>query len=109
MRIVRSWRGTDLSLPYVYGGFSVHDELDLFVQAGHAVAGTANCDIYPARHVALGNSNGSIHYCRSADLVLLGGAVKNISKTVRTFAVILRGQLMRHDKLDAMLRSTEAP
>src|SRR6266699_6229980 len=64
--------GTDLGTAYIYPGFSLHDELTLFVEAGFTPlealrAATRN----PAEFLGLLDSLGTVEKGKIADLVLL--------------------------------------
>src|SRR5262245_6258023 len=64
--------GTDMSLPYVYPGFSVHDEMALFVQAGLTpLNALRTATLNPARFLGLDETTGSIQKGRAADFVIL--------------------------------------
>jgi len=77
--------GTDLSIPYTFAGFSLHDELALFVQAGLTPiealqAATRN----PAVFLGELTSHGTIERGKIANLVLLeANPLENIRNTQR--------------------------
>jgi hypothetical protein len=102
--------GTDMWLPYVYPGFSTHDEMALFVQAGLSpLEALRAATLNPARLLGLQRSTGSIEVGKSADLVLLtADPLKDIANTKKIAAVILRGKLLRRADLDALLLAAEA-
>jgi imidazolonepropionase-like amidohydrolase len=102
--------GTDMWLPYVYPGFSTHDEMALFVQAGLSpIEALRTATLNPARLLRLESSTGSIRTGMAADLVLLAAdPLKDIANTKKIAAVILRGKLLRRADLDELLREAEA-
>jgi imidazolonepropionase-like amidohydrolase len=101
--------GTDMSLPYVYPGFSVHDEMALFVRAGLTPADALRtATLNPARFLGLDETTGSIQKGRSADFVILeADPLRDIGATKSIFAVVVKGKLLRRDDLDRMLRAAE--
>jgi len=106
---VRFLAGTDTSLPFVYPGFSVHDELALFVQAGLTpLEALQTATINPAKFLGLEQSMGTVQPARLASLVLLDAdPLKDIHNTTKIFAVIIRGKLLKRSDLDAMLKAAE--
>lgn len=101
--------GTDMWLPYVYPGFSTHDEMALFVQAGLSpLEALRTATLNPARFLRLERSTGSIQKGKAADLVLLAAdPLQDIANTKKITAVILRGKLLRRPDLDVLLRTAE--
>jgi cytosine/adenosine deaminase-related metal-dependent hydrolase len=101
--------GTDLGLPFVYPGFSLHDELVLLVRAGLTPgealqAATRN----PARVVGRGDELGTVEVGKLADLVLLeADPFADISNTTRIAAVIVNGQPLEQPELGRLLRAAE--
>jgi imidazolonepropionase-like amidohydrolase len=97
--------GTDTAAPYVYPGFSLHEELVLLVRAGLTPmealqAATRN----PAIFLGLFDSLGSIERGKLADLVLLDkNPLQDISNTQRISAVIIDGQFLGKDALRTLL------
>jgi hypothetical protein len=86
--------GTDLGIPYTFAGFSLHDELGLFVQAGLTPmealqAATRN----PAVFLDELSSQGTIERRKIANLVLLdANPLEDIRNTERISAVVLNGK-----------------
>ncbi|HZM70140.1 MAG TPA: amidohydrolase family protein [Candidatus Cryosericum sp.] len=101
--------GTDMSLPYVYPGFSVHDEMALFVQAGLTPADALRtATLNPVRFLGLDDTTGSIQKGRAADFVILDAdPLRDIAATKAIYAVVVKGKLLRRDDLDRMLRAAE--
>ena len=102
--------GTDLSIPYVFAGFSVHDELALFVQAGLTPmealqAATRN----PAVFLGELSSQGTIERGKLANLVLLAAnPLENIRNTRRIDGVVVNGRYLPKETLQKMLAYAEA-
>jgi hypothetical protein len=102
--------GTDSTLPFVYPGFSVHDELGLFVQAGLSpLAALQTATINPARLLGRENSTGAVQTGKIANLVLLDAdPLQDIANTKKIHAVVLRGKLLSRTDLDGLLKVAEA-
>jgi Amidohydrolase family len=99
--------GTDAGVAFAFPGFSLHDELELLVEAGLTPldalrAGT----LAPARFLAATDSLGTIAPGRVANLVLLAGnPLERIGATRQIDAVVLRGRLLDRAHLDRLLDS----
>jgi hypothetical protein len=102
--------GTDNTLPYIYPGFSVHDEIGLFVQAGLTpLEALQTATINPARFLGLEQLNGTVQTGKLANLVLLDSdPLKAIHNTTQIHAVIIRGKLLSRADLDGLLKAAEA-
>jgi imidazolonepropionase-like amidohydrolase len=102
--------GTDTPNPYVFPGFSLHDELAMMVRAGlkpieALQAATRN----PARYLGLLDSTGTIERGKLADLVLLDrDPLADINNTRKIRAVVVGGRLIERAALDEMLVKVEA-
>lgn len=101
--------GTDTTLPFVYPGFSVHDELGLFVKSGFSpLQALQTATINPARFLALDKTTGSIEIGKTANLVLLdGNPLQDIGNSKKIHSVILRGKLLTRSDLDGMLEAAQ--
>ena len=101
--------GTDVLNPYCFPGFSLHDELDLFVQAGlfpleALQTATINAAIF---NNAL-DSMGTVEQGKIADLVLLdANPLEDIQNTKKIQAVIFEGKLFDKADLQKMLHDIE--
>lgn len=101
--------GTDCLNPYVYPGFSTHDELRLLVRAGLSPmsalrAATADS----ARYLGLHHTMGTVRAGNVADLVVLDAdPLADIRNTQCINAVVTKGRLLRRSRLDAMLAEVE--
>jgi imidazolonepropionase-like amidohydrolase len=102
--------GTDVGNPYIYPGFSMHDELVLLVKAGLTpMEALQSATRNPAKYLGLLNSLGTIGKGKLADLVLLdANPLQDISNTQRIAAVVITGKLLSRETLDKMLAEVEA-
>ncbi|HET9407282.1 MAG TPA: amidohydrolase family protein [Candidatus Sulfotelmatobacter sp.] len=104
---VRILTGTDSGgVPYLYYGFSVHDELALLVEAGFTpMQALQSATRDPAEFLGL-NDRGTIEAGKQADLVLLrADPLADINNTRKIEAVVHGGKLMTRRELDALLSS----
>jgi len=101
--------GTDVSNPFCFPGFSLHDELVLLVKAGLTPmealqAATRN----PAKYLGQLDSLGTVEKGKIADLVLLdANPLVEISNTQKINAVVVGGKLVPKSQLDEMLANVE--
>jgi imidazolonepropionase-like amidohydrolase len=102
--------GTDLGNAYLFPGFSLHDELELLVQAGLTPKeALQTATINPARFLGLEEHIGTVQKGKMADLVLLDAdPLADIRNTTKIHAVIFHGRSLDKAKLDAMLSEVEA-
>ncbi|HJZ64562.1 MAG TPA: amidohydrolase family protein [Candidatus Acidoferrum sp.] len=106
---VKILAGTDTAAPFVFPGFSLHEELALLMQAGLTPtqaleAATRN----PAEFLGRLDSQGTIAVGKNADLVLLdANPLDDIHNTRKINAVILRGELLDRFALDQLLTGAE--
>lgn len=102
---IRLMTGTDFGNPYVFPGFSVHDEMALLVQAGLSPldalrAATTN----PAEFLGISPTAGAIDPGMRADLLLLdGNPLADIANVRRIHAVVAGGRAFTRADLDALL------
>ncbi|NLP10779.1 amidohydrolase family protein [bacterium] len=97
--------GTDVANPYCFPGFSLHDELSLFVQAGFTPLEALQTATYNAAEF-LGqlDSLGTVEVGKSADLVLLdANPLEDINNTRKITAVVVGGKYYPRTSLDEML------
>jgi hypothetical protein len=102
--------GTDLGNPFIYAGFSLHDELELFVQAGFTpFEALETATVNPAKYLEMEKTLGTIEKGKVADLILLdANPLTDISNTRKINAVVLNGRLLDRKLLDRMLADAEA-
>ena len=102
--------GTDVLNPYCLPGFSLHDELQLLVQAGlTAMQALQAATLNPARFMGREKDLGTVDTGKLADLVLLdANPLEDISNTKKIAAVVFRGQFFPRASLDEMLTKIEA-
>ena len=101
--------GTDVHNPYVYPGFSLHDELALLVDAGlPPLAALRAATLDPARYFSATDSLGTVAPGKLADLVLLDAdPLADIRNTQRIRAVVLNGRLLDRAALDVLLAAAQ--
>lgn len=103
--------GTDTpSGVFVFPGFSLHDELELFVQAGFTPQeALRTATLNPALYFGREREFGTIEVGKLADLVILeANPLDDIRNTRRIAAVVLRGQHLSRGDLDELLARAEA-
>ena len=102
--------GSDSPNPFVYPGFSLHDELGLLVRAGLTPAqALRTATINPATFLGVTDSLGTVAPGKVADLVLLdANPLADIANTKRIRAVIQGGRLLNRTALDAILAHARA-
>jgi imidazolonepropionase-like amidohydrolase len=101
--------GTDTAAGVrVYPGFSLHDELTLFVKAGFTpLEALRTATRNPAQYLGMADT-GAVEKGKRADLVLLdANPLDDISNTRKIRAVVLAGRFLSHDDLDELLRRVE--
>src|SRR5215472_1577184 len=95
---------------YIMPGFSLHDELANFVEAGFTpMESLQTATSNPAKFLGMEASFGSIEPGKIADLVLLGAnPLEDIGNTKKITAVIARGRVFDRAALDRILIDVEA-
>lgn len=104
---VRLLAGTDTAAGVdVLPGFSLHTELEYFVQAGLTpMQALQTATRNPAQFLGLQNEMGTVEPGKLANLVLLdANPLDDIRNTRKITAVILNGRLLTRADLDAILR-----
>src|SRR6267154_1761135 len=91
-------------------GFSLHDELANFVEAGFTpMESLRTATSGPARFLGLENRYGSVQAGKIADLVLLSAnPLDDIHNTKKITAVIVNGRLFDRPALDRILKQVES-
>ena len=102
--------GTDITIPYTYPGFSLHDELALFVKAGLTPAqALETATTNPALVLGLTKKWGRVAAGHSANFVILDkNPLADIANTESINAVVLNGRLLDRAQLDQMLNDAKA-
>jgi imidazolonepropionase-like amidohydrolase len=94
----------------VLPGFSLHRELERFVDAGFTpLQALQTATLEPARYLQRTADFGTVEKGRIADLVLLDASpLENIRNTRRIAAVVANGRLLDREELDRILARVEA-
>jgi imidazolonepropionase-like amidohydrolase len=103
--------GTDTAAGvYVFPGFSLHEELQLLVQAGFTPLEALQCATRnPAEYLRKLGEMGTVEKGKVADLVLLdANPLDDIANTQRIAGVIAAGRYLSRADLDQLLRGVEA-
>src|SRR5256714_1344745 len=95
---------------YIIPGFSLHDELENFVEAGFTpMESLQTATSNPAKFLGMEASMGSVEPGKIADLVLLSAnPLEDIRNTEKISAVIAQGRLFDRAALDQILIKVEA-
>jgi imidazolonepropionase-like amidohydrolase len=95
---------------YIMPGFSLHDELANFVEAGFTpIESLQTATSNPAKFLGMETSLGSVEPGKIADLVLLSAnPLEDIRNTQKIKVVIAHGQLFDRAALDQILMKVEA-
>ena len=100
--------GTDSPDPYVFPGFSLHDELALLVESGLTPAQALRTATYNPALFLGASEYGAAEKGMIADLVLLDdNPLEDIRNTRKISAVIVGGTLFSRKDLDRMLEQVE--
>jgi imidazolonepropionase-like amidohydrolase len=104
--------GTDVGWgnPYTFAGFSLHDELALFVRAGLSpMEALQTATSNAAKFLNVQDRQGSVAEMKVADLVLLeANPLADINNTRRIAAVVVDGRYLPKAELQKMLSEVEA-
>ena len=100
---------TDVGIPMLVPGLSLHEELVLLVQAGLTPSeALQTATVNPARVLGMADSLGTIEVGKLADLVLLdANPLADIANSRRIRAVVAGGRLYRRANLDRLLAGVE--
>jgi hypothetical protein len=101
--------GTDCTAAYVIPGFSLHDELALYVDAGLTpMQALQTATRNPADYLGELANEGTIQKGKRANLILLNlDPLANIRNTTSINAVIQNGRIFSRQDLDKMLSDVE--
>jgi hypothetical protein len=99
--------GSDVGSAFSYPGFSLHDELELLVEAGLTpLEALRAATLAPAEYLGTRDSMGAIAVGQAADLVLLrADPLAEIRATREIDAVVLRGRVLERRDLDRLLEA----
>jgi imidazolonepropionase-like amidohydrolase len=103
--------GTDTAAGvYVIPGFSLHQELELFVKAGLTpMEALQTATLNPAKFLGRTRDLGTVETGKIADLVLLDASpLDDIRNTQKISAVVLGGRYFSRADLDGILKGVEA-
>jgi imidazolonepropionase-like amidohydrolase len=101
---------TDVGIPMLVPGLSLHEELVLLVEAGLSpLEALQTATVNPARVLGMADSLGTIEAGKLADLVLLDmNPLADIANTRQIRTVVADGRLYRRADLDRLLAGVEA-
>ncbi|MFM8368594.1 MAG: amidohydrolase family protein [Chloroflexota bacterium] len=102
--------GTDLMVPGIVPGFAVHDEMEIWQEAGiPAVDILRSATLIPAIFMGLGDRLGSIREGKTASMILLrGNPLQDIRNAQQIEGVFLRGVYYDREALDRFLDEAKA-
>jgi hypothetical protein len=102
--------GSDVGDPFVFPGFSLHEELELLVAAGLTPAEALRAaTLSPAEYLEATDSHGAVAPGKLADLLLLdANPLEDIRNTQRIHAVVFDGRYFDRQALDDVLAGAEA-
>jgi imidazolonepropionase-like amidohydrolase len=106
---VKILAGTDTAAPFVYPGFSLHQELALLVQAGLTpMQALQSATSRAAEFMGKNATQGTIEKGKVADLLLLDAdPLADIHNTSRIRGVVVRGKMFDRSALDELLSAVE--
>jgi hypothetical protein len=106
---VKFMAGTDGPDPYVFPGFSLHDELEWLVKSGFTpLQALQSATLNPALFLAKPEQYGVVEPGHVADLVLLDAdPLEDIRNTRKISAVVVAGKYYSRKTLDSMLEQVE--
>lgn len=102
--------GTDEVSPFCAPGFSLHEELQLLVEAGLTpMQALQSATLNPAKFLNRTRTMGTIGKGKVADLLLLdANPLLDIRNTKKISAVVVNGRLLNRQTLDRMLSEIES-
>ena len=97
--------GTDLMVPGILPGFSVHEEMAIWQEAGIAPADVLrSATMVPAQFMGLGDRLGSVSEGKTASLALVrANPLDDVRNAEQIEGVFLRGSYFSRDDLDGLL------
>lgn len=102
--------GTDFPVHYSFAGFSLHEEMELFVEAGFSpLEALQTATLNPALFLGIENETGTVDNGKRANLVLLdANPLDDIKNTTQINAVILRGKYHQGSELREKIEAIAA-
>jgi imidazolonepropionase-like amidohydrolase len=103
--------GSDVGVVNIFPGFSLHDEMALFVSEVGMTPAEAleRATARSARFLGIGDSVGTVERGKIADLVLLdANPLSDIRNTRRIAAVVMGGSVFDEERLAAVLDAVES-
>lgn len=106
---VKFLAGTDLGNPWIFPGFSLHDELGQLVENGFSpLEALQTATLNPARFYHATDSLGTVRAGHVADLVILdGNPLADIRNVARVHAVVLNGVPIDAARRAAIFKTAE--
>jgi hypothetical protein len=106
---VKILAGTDTYNAYCFPGFSVHDELELMVEAGMTpLEALQTATLNPAQYLNRLQSLGTVEKGKLADLLLLdANPLEKIGNTRKIAGVVVNGKYLARASLQKMLNDVE--
>ena len=97
--------GTDLLCPGIIPGYSVHEEMAIWQEAGIPAADVLrSATLVPAQFMGLGERLGSVSEGKTASMVLVrANPLEDINNAHQIEGVFLRGQYFSREDLDRLL------
>jgi imidazolonepropionase-like amidohydrolase len=98
-------QGLYLMLPGIFPGYSVHEEMAIWQEAGISPADVLrSATLTPARFMGLGDRLGSVSAGKTASLVLVrANPLEDIRNAQQIESVFLRGKYFSHEDLARLL------
>jgi imidazolonepropionase-like amidohydrolase len=102
--------GTDCTNPNTYPGFSLPDELELFVECGLSPADALRtATVNPAKFFGEEKLAGSVEVGKRADLLLLDAdPLEKVGNVRKVAGVVANGRYLPADELKKMLAEVES-
>lgn len=101
--------GTDTSNPNIYPGFSLHEELQLFVEAGFSeLEALQTATLNPAIYANRLKDLGTVEQGKIANLVILDkNPLENIENTLSIYGLVRRGTYLDYTTLERLRNLNE--
>jgi len=101
--------GTDLSTPGIIPGFSVHEEMAIWQEAGIPTADVLRgATLIPAQFMGLGDRLGSVDEGKTASMVLVrANPLEDIHNAQQIEAVFLKGQYFDRQAIDRLIQEAK--